>query len=100
PPYLPTLSLHDALPILPSGGCSDGSSSGAGTPGLCASVSAQVSRPTPVTAVAVTIGLSPWWSSSIQCWLERLVTTGRAVIMNGPSASGAAKFTVNATGEP
>jgi hypothetical protein len=59
------------------------------------SLTLQVSRRAAVTAVAViTTPASPSASacdsSSIQCWVERLVRAGLAVTLNGPSASAAA----------
>ena len=41
-----------------------------------ASVSPQVSRWLPKMAVAVVLGSPSWLSSTIQCWLVRLVRTG------------------------
>ncbi len=72
----------------------------AGTSGISASPQAQVSRRTANMAVAVVATASPWRSDSVQCWVERLVRTGRASISNGPSAIGPAKLTVSETGSP
>jgi hypothetical protein len=47
--------------------------SGGGASGGAAWVSDQVSRRTPNIAVAVVVTAPPWLSSTIQCWLLRLV---------------------------
>ena len=75
-------------------------SSGPGTAGVASSVSDHVSRRMPNTALAVVLGSLSWDSSISQCWLVRFVRTMRAVISNAPSAIGARKFTVNASGSP
>ena len=60
-----------------------GTASGAGTAGMVASAALQVGRRSAVTAVAVnTTESTPpgplWLSVTSQCWVERLVRTGRA----------------------
>jgi hypothetical protein len=78
---------------------------GAGTAGMTASAALQVVRRAAVTAVAVsTTDSTPAGSVCemliTQCWVDRLVRTGRDSTRNGPSDSAAAKFTVNDTGSP
>jgi hypothetical protein len=78
---------------------------GAGTDGMTASAALQVVRRAAVTAVAVsTTDSTPAGSVcerlTTQCWVERLVRTGRLSTRNSPSDSAAAKFTVNEMGSP
>jgi hypothetical protein len=78
---------------------------GAGTAGMTASAALQVVRRAAVTAVAVsTTDSTPAGSVceilTTQCWVERLVRTGRDSTRNAPSDNAAAKFTVNEIGSP
>ena len=69
-----------------------GTSAGADTTGIGVSFMLQVSRRAAVTAVAVVVTTgapsAPVCSNStVQCWVDRLVRTGRADKVNGPSTS-------------
>ncbi len=55
-----------------------------GASGATASVEDQVSRRVPKTAVAVVETVPSCDSSIDQCWVDRLVRTGRATISNSP----------------
>ena len=72
---------------------------------MTASAALQVVRRAAVTAVAViTTDSMPagsvWEMLTTQCWVERLVRTGRASTRKSPSDSAAAKLTVNEIGSP